>query len=194
MRLMAFAVTALLGIPALAQTETWQIDPVHSLVSFSVRHMGISNVKGEFTKVSGQLVFDEKHPAQSSVEATVDVASLDTREPKRDGHLKSPDFFDLAKYPNMTFKSKHFEKVRAGSWKVAGDLTIRDVTRAVVLDVVGPTPEVKDPGGKTRIGLSATTKLNRRDFGMVWSKALDNGGLVVGNEVTVNLDLELVKK
>jgi polyisoprenoid-binding protein YceI len=182
-----------LAAPAVAQTR-WEIDPSHSSVQFSIRHLMISNVRGEFTKVSGSAVQDDKDVTKSTVEATIDAASIDTREAKRDEHLKSPDFLDVAKHPTMTFKSKRIEKAGEGRYKVAGDLTLHGVTTEVVLDVEGPTPPMKDPQGRMRSGAQATAKLDRRDFGITWSKALEGGGLVVGNEVTVTIDVEGVQK
>jgi polyisoprenoid-binding protein YceI len=182
-----------LTTPALAQTR-WEIDPAHTSVQFSIRHLMISNVRGEFTKVSGTAVADDKDLTRSTIEATIDTASINTREPKRDEHLKSPDFLDTAKYPTMTFKSKRIEKAGEGRYKVTGDLTLHGVTKEVVLDVEGPTPPMNDPMGRVRAGATATTKLDRRDFGIAWSKTLEGGGLVVGNEVTVTIDVEGVKK
>jgi polyisoprenoid-binding protein YceI len=182
-----------LAAPAVAQTR-WEIDPAHTSVQFSIRHLMISNVRGEFTKVSGTVVGDEKDPTRSTVEATIDTASIDTREPKRDEHLRSPDFLDTTKYPTMTFKSKRIEKAGENKYKVTGDLTLHGVTKEVVLDVEGPTPPTKDPMGKTRAGAQATAKLDRRDFGITWSKALEGGGLVVGNDVNVTIDVEGVQK
>jgi len=176
------------AVPTLA--ATWQIDPAHSNVSFSVRHMMISNVRGEFTKVSGTVEGDEKTPTQAVITVTIDAASIDTREAKRDGHLKSPDFLDVAKYPTITFKSKKIEPAAAGQFKVTGDLTLHGVTREVVLDVSDLTASIKDPMGKTRAGARATTKIDRKDFGINWSKAMDGGGLLVGDDVSINIDVE----
>ena len=176
------------AVPTLA--ATWQIDPAHTNVSFSVRHMMISNVRGEFTKVSGTVEGDEKTPTQAVITATIDAASIDTREAKRDGHLKSPDFLDVAKYPTITFKSKKIEPAAAGQFKVTGDLTLHGVTREVVLDVSDVTAPIKDPMGRTRAGARATTKIDRKDFGINWSKAMDGGGLVVGDEVAIDVDVE----
>ncbi len=170
---------------------TWNIDPAHSNAQFTVRHLMISNVKGEFTRVGGRVLFDPNNPESLSAEATIDVSTINTREPDRDNHLKSPDFFDVAKYPTLTFKSK---RALAGSdgLKVTGDLTIHGVTREVTLDVEGPTPPVKDPWGFTRVGASATAKINRKDFGLIWNQALETGGVLVGDDVRITLDVELV--
>jgi polyisoprenoid-binding protein YceI len=170
----------------------WEIDPAHSSAQFSVRHLMISNVKGEFTKVSGRVNYDLENIEKSSVEASVDVSTISTREPDRDAHLKSPDFFDVAKFPTMTFQSKRLLKNSDGSLKLVGDLTIRGVTREVAFQVEGPTPAVKDPWGKLRRGVSASTKVNRKDFGLTWNAALETGGVLVGEEVGITLDIELV--
>ena len=170
---------------------TWKIDPAHSNAQFSVRHLMISNVKGEFTRVSGQVLLDPSKPESLSAEATIDVSTINTREPDRDTHLKSPDFFDVAKYPTLTFKSKGAVAGPDGL-KITGDLTIHGTTREVTLEVDGPTPPLKDPWGNTRIGASASTKINRKDFGLVWNQALETGGVLVGDEIRINLDVELV--
>jgi len=187
-RRLLVAILVAFAAPALA--ATWQIDPAHTNVSFSVRHMMVSNVRGEFTTVSGTVEGDEKTPTQAVITATIDAASIETREAKRDGHLKSPDFLDVAKYPTITFKSKKIEPAGAGQFKVTGDLTLHGVTRDVVLDVSDVTQPVKDPMGKSRAGARATTKIDRKDFGINWSKAMDGGGLVVGDEVAISIDVE----
>jgi polyisoprenoid-binding protein YceI len=174
-------------------TTTWNIDPVHSVAEFKVKHMMISNVKGQFTGVSGVLSLDEADPTNSRVEATIDAASINTRDAQRDGHLKSADFFDVEKFPTLLFKSTRVQNVGDGELKVSGDLTIHGVTRNVVFTVEGPTPATKDPWGNTRVGLSATTKINRKDFGMTWNAALETGGILVGDDVTLTLDVEFVK-
>jgi len=173
---------------------TYQIDPAHSSAQFSIRHMMISNVRGEFSKLSGTIVYDTEHPEQSSVDVTIDVSSISTREPQRDTHLKSGDFFDAEKFPTITFKSKEVLAAHNGDLKVKGDLTIRGVTREVILDVEGPTPESKDPWGNLRIGASATTKINRKDFGLTWNSTLETGGLLVGDEVKITVDIEAIRQ
>jgi len=183
----------LLALPVHAES-VWQIDPAHSSVQFSIRHMMISNVHGQFTKVSGTVRGDESNPTHAQVEATIDTTSIDTHEPKRDDHLRSPDFLDVEKFPTMTFKSKKIEKGDDGRYKVTGDLTLHGVTREVVLDVDGPTAAQKDGRGNVHAGASATAKLDRRDFGIVWNKALDAGGVTVGNEVAITIDVEGVKQ
>lgn len=171
---------------------TYEIDATHSSVHFSVRHMMLSNVRGEFTKVSGTIKFDRENPGNSSVEVVIDASSINTRDAQRDAHLKSADFLDVEKSPEMRFQSKQIEANSNGG-KVRGDLTIRGVTREVTLDVEGPTPEVKDPWGKQRIGASATAKLNRKDFGLTWNAALETGGVLVGEEVKITIDVEAVR-
>jgi polyisoprenoid-binding protein YceI len=190
-----FVLVALLAgtVPAFAESR-WEIDPAHSSVQFSVRHMMVSNVRGEFTKVSASVRADEQEPTRSTIEATVDASSIDTREPKRDEHLRGPDFLDVAKYPTITFRSTKITKTGEGRYDVTGDLTLHGVTRPVVLAVEGPSAEVKDPRGAVRAGATATTRIDRRDFGIAWSKALDGGGLVVGNEIAITIDVEAVKK
>lgn len=186
---------AALVAPSLALAAAWEIDPGHSSANFTVKHMMVTNVKGEFSNVTGTVNFDEKDPSKSSVNATIDASTINTSEPKRDGHLKSPDFFDVAKYPTITFKSKKVEKAGEGKYKVTGDLTMRGVTKETVLDVDAAFKEFKNPfSGAAVSGLSATTKLNRKDFGLNWNKALEAGGMLVGEEVNVAIELELVKK
>jgi polyisoprenoid-binding protein YceI len=185
--------TTLMQAPQVA-TKVWEIDPAHSSAQFSVRHMMIANVKGEFTKVSGRANFDPENPEASSVEAHVDVSSISTREPDRDAHLKSADFFDVAKFPNMTFKSKRIVKNSDGSLQLVGDLTIHGVTRETAFALEGPTAPLKDPWGNVRRGASATARINRKDFGLTWNAALEAGGVLVGDEVKITLDVELVQK
>jgi len=183
-----------LAVPFAVHAATWEIDPAHTSVQFAIRHMMVSNVRGEFSKVSGTAEADEKDLTKSKLQATIDAASIDTRVEKRDEHLKSADFFDVAKYPTITFTSKRIEPAGAGHWRVTGDLTLHGVTKEVTLDVEGPTAEVKDPMGKVRAGAQATTKINRKDFGLTWNKALDAGGVAVGDEVTITIDVEATKR
>ncbi|HXN52545.1 MAG TPA: YceI family protein [Candidatus Acidoferrum sp.] len=193
----AISVTALaaaLSLPAAAATSTWQIDPNHSAAQFAVRHLAISTVRGAFTKVSGTVQLDDKDVSKSSVKVTIDAASVDTRVPDRDKDLRSDRFFDVEKYPTLTFKSTKVEQVEAGKLKVTGDLTIHGVARQVVLDVEGPTGPVKDPWGNQRAAANATTKINRQDFGVKWNAKMDSGGLVVGDDVAITIDVELVQK
>jgi polyisoprenoid-binding protein YceI len=174
-------------------TTTWNIDAAHSVAEFKVKHMMISNVKGQFAKVSGTLHLDESELANSRVEAVIEASSIETRDPQRDAHLKSPDFFHVEKFPTLSFKSSRISLVRDGELSVVGDLTIRDVTRKVTFAVEGPTPPAKDPWGNTRVAVSATTKINRKDFGLIWNAALETGGILVGDEVTITLDVQFVK-
>jgi polyisoprenoid-binding protein YceI len=185
---------AIISLPASAASSTWQIDPQHTAAQFSVRHMAISTVRGGFSQVTGAVVFDDKDVSKSTVEVTIDVSTVDTREPNRDKDLRSDKFFDVEHYPTMTFKSKKVERNGVGKLKVTGDLTIRGVTKEVVLDVDGPTAPVKDPWGNQRAAVNATAKVNRQDYGVKWNATMDNGGLVVGDEVSINIDAEMVQK
>ncbi|HEX8879916.1 MAG TPA: YceI family protein [Candidatus Acidoferrum sp.] len=183
-----------LSLPAGAATSTWQIDPQHSSAQFAVRHLGLSTVRGAFSKLSGTMVRDDQDITNSSVEVTIDVNTVDTREPDRDKDLRSERFFDVAHFPTMTFKSKKVEQVAPGKLRVTGDLTIRGTTREVTLDVDGPTAPVKDPWGNQRLAATASTKINRQDYGVKWNAKLDNGGVVVGDEVNITLDVEMIQK
>jgi len=193
MKRLVLAVALAAPAAALAQTSTWDFDPSHSHASFTVRHMVISNVRGEFRKMSGKVVLDEKDVTKSTVEATIDATTVDTREEKRDAHLRSPDFFNVAQHPTLTFKSTKVEKAGEGKLKVTGNLTMNGVTKAAVLDVTGPTAPVLTPWGKTLRGVSATTTLNRKEFGLMWNKAVE-AGPIVGDEVKVELEVELIKQ
>lgn len=174
-------------------TTTWNIDPAHTVAEFKVKHMMISNVKGQFANVTGVLTLDESDPTNSHAEASIEAASIETRDAQRDTHLKSADFFDVENFPTLSFKSSRIHLVRNGELGVEGDLTIRGVTRKVLFSVEGPTPPAKDPWGNTRVAVSATTKINRKDFGLTWNAALETGGILVGDEVTITLDVEFVK-
>jgi len=185
----------LLGISnALAAPATYEIDPAHSSAQFSVRHMMVSNVRGEFSKLSGTLLLDAKNPTASSIEASIDATTIDTRNVDRDTHLKSPAFFDVAKFPTLSFKSKSVVAAGKGKFKVTGELTLHGVSKDVVLAVSAPTPDMKDPWGNVRTGVEATTTINRKDFGLVWNQTLDGGGVLIGDEVQITLDVELIKK
>jgi polyisoprenoid-binding protein YceI len=179
--------------PNLTAAATWNIDPVHSHAQFKVKHMMISNVKGEFTVVTGKLELTGADITKSRIEASIDASTINTREPQRDAHLKSADFLDVEKFPVLTFKSTRVSKTGTDELAVEGDLSIHGVTRSVVFDVEGPSASMKDPWGNVRIGLSATTRINRKDFGLVWNSTLETGGLMVGDEVTITLDVEFVK-
>jgi polyisoprenoid-binding protein YceI len=185
---------AVTGTSPATQPAPWQIDPAHSAAHFSVRHLMISNVRGEFSKVSGNAVLDPSDPAKSTVEVSIDTSSIDTRELQRDEHLRSADFFDVANHPTITFRSKKITPAGKDRFKVAGDLTIRGTTREVTFDVEGPVPPVKDPWGSIRTGVSATAKINRKDFGLVWNALTEAGGMVVGDEVSLTFEAELIQK
>ena len=179
--------------PQTTAITTWNIDPAHSVAEFKVKHMMISNVKGQFAKVSGTLTLDESDPTKSHAEAVIEAASIETRDPQRDAHLKSADFFHVEKFPTLHFKSTGVSVVGGGELSVEGDLTIHGVTKKVNFAVEGPTPPAKDPWGNTRIGLSASTKINRKDFGLTWNAALETGGILVGDDITITLDAQFVK-
>lgn len=178
---------------ASAQTVRYDLDPAHSVAMFKVRHLMISNVKGEFTKLTGSVIFDPANPGNSSVEATIDAASVNTREPQRDGHLKSADFLDVEKFPTITFKSKTVASSGDGTYELVGDLTIRGVTQEVALAVEDVTPESKDPWGFFRRGASASVTIQRKDFGLTWNTALETGGVLVGEDVHITIDVEMVR-
>lgn len=177
----------------LATTTTWTIDPVHSSAEFRVKHLMIANVRGRFTGVSGTLTYNPADLTQSRVEASIDASTIDTRDPQRDTHLKSPDFFDVAKFPALTFHSSRVTRRADGSIAVAGPLAIHGVTREVEFAVEGPTPPVKDPWGNTRVAVTATTHIIRKEFGLEWNAALESGGVLVGEEVAITLELEFVQ-
>jgi polyisoprenoid-binding protein YceI len=194
-RIAVMAITAfVLALPAAAPAGTWELDSAHTGVQFKVRHLMVSYVRGDFEKVSGEIIYDEQDVSKSSADITIDAASINTRVAKRDKHLRSPDFLDVAKHPSITFKSKKVEKAGNGKLKMTGDLTIRGATREVVLEVEGPTPPIKDLQGKTRVGGIASTRINRKDFGLTWNKALEAGGVVVGDEVEITIDIEILKE
>jgi polyisoprenoid-binding protein YceI len=186
---LAFVMAA--ALPAAAQ-HLYKIDPIHSSAQFSVTHMMISKVNGEFQKVSGTVYFDPAKPENDKIDATIDATTVSTHDEKRDGHLKSPDFFDVAKFPDLTFKSTG-ATTENGKLLVHGDLTLHGVTKPVTLTVEGPSAEIKDPQGNFRVGASATTKINRKDFGLMWSKTIE-AGVIVGDDVNINIDVELVRK
>jgi polyisoprenoid-binding protein YceI len=173
--------------------EKWDIDPVHSSVGFTVRHMVVAKVHGQFTKWGGTLELDPDQLTASKMDITIDAASIDTRDEKRDGHLKSGDFLETEKHPNITFKSKLVEKTNSDAYRVMGSLTIRGVTRDVVLDVEYGG-RAKDPWGGERMGFTAKTKIDRKDFGAKWNAALEAGGFVVGDTVDINIEIEAVHK
>jgi polyisoprenoid-binding protein YceI len=174
------------------QTSTWKVDKAHSSAEFKVKHMMISNVKGHFSGIDGALDLDEGDVMKSHVTASIDAGSVTTRDEQRDAHLRSADFFDVEKFPTLSFKSRRVSG-SDGELQVTGDLTIHGVTRPAVFTVEGPTPPAKDPWGNTRIGLSATTKINRKDFGLAWNAVLETGGILVGDDVSITLDIQFIK-
>lgn len=176
-----------------ASTITWKLDPAHSGAEFRVKHMMISNVKGSFSGLTGSLIEDTTDPTSSRVEASIDIASISTGDAQRDGHLKSADFFDAEKFPTMTFKSTKVERTGEGEYTVTGDLTLHGTTRPVTFAVEGPSTPGKDPWGNTRIGLSATAKINRKDFGLSWNAALETGGFLVGEDVQITIDAQFIQ-
>ena len=183
---------AALALPASAGTTTYQIDPRHSSAGFGVTHLMISTVRGEFHGVTGTIVVDDLDISKSTVTVTIDATTVDTREPDRDKHLKSDAFFDVAKYPIIAFQSTKVERNNDGSLKVTGDLTIRGVTKSAVLTATLPKAPIKDPWGLQRTAVSASTKINRQEFGVAWNQKLDSGGVVVGDDVNVTLDVEMI--
>jgi polyisoprenoid-binding protein YceI len=184
--------------PAAAQAQApvspnaWTIDPAHSSASFAVRHMRVSNVHGTFGSMKGTIEWDGKNVSSIKADTVIDTTTITTQNEKRDGHLKSADFFDVAKFPQITFKSKKAEAAGTGKFKLTGDLTIRGVTKEVVLDVDGPSQPLTAQG-RTRVGATATTKINRQDYGVSWNRNLDGGGFVVSDDVMITLELELMK-
>jgi polyisoprenoid-binding protein YceI len=188
-----------MNTPVMATTQgskasQWQIDPAHSAAHFSVRHLMISNVRGEFTKIGGSALINPADPAKSTVEVTIEAASLNTRESQRDEHLRSADFFDVTNHPTITFRSKRVEVHGPDNFRLTGDLAIRGVTKEVTFDVEGPTASVKDPWGNIRAGVSASAKINRKDFGLVWNALTEAGGVVVGDEVKITVEAELIQQ
>ncbi len=187
-------IAAVLTPAAVAQAPvTWRVDPLHSSAQFSVRHMMISTVRGQFGGVRGKVIYDPKNPSASSVETTIDCSTVNTGEPKRDADLKSEEFFDVKKYPVMTFKSKLVEAAGPGKLRMTGELTIKGITKAVVVDVDGPTGPVKDTQGREKIGVSGTTKISRKEFGILYNPIMETGGVAVSDEVGITLELELIK-
>ncbi len=182
----------LLLLATSAWATTWEIDPAHTSVQFSIRHLMISNVRGEFRQVSGKIEADDKDLGHSSIDVVIQATSVDTQNEKRDGHLRTADFLDVEKFPTITFKSKRITAAGEGKWAVVGDLTLHGVTREITLEVEGPTPEISF-SGTVRRGGHATTKINRQDFGVSWNKALEGGGAVVGNEVSITIEVEATK-
>lgn len=180
-------------VPTVSGVTTWNIDPAHSHAEFKVKHMMISHVKGSFSGITGTLKLNDSDSTQSSVDATIPVSTLSTGDSQRDGHLKSADFLDVEKYPTFAFRSSHVAKHAPGAHKVTGELTLHGVTRPATFDVEGPSEPGKDPYGNLRIGLSASTKVNRKEFGLSWNAALETGGVLIGDEVTLSLEIQFIK-
>jgi len=179
--------------PALARAGTWEIDPAHTSVQFSVRHLMINDVHGEFTKVAGTIAGDQAKPTAARIDVSIDAASIDTRNAKRDEHLRSADFLDVSTYPSIYFHSTKIEPAGAGKWRVTGGLTLHGVTRDVVLEVTTAAAPIKDPSGKMRAGGHVQTAINRQDFGISFNKSLDGGGVLVGNEIAITIDVEAIE-
>lgn len=188
-----FGTGLLAQAPAPAAPNSWRIDPLHSQANFTVKHMMISTVRGTFGGVKGTIIYDPQNPGASTVEATIDCTTLNTGEPKRDNDLRGEEFFDIKKYPVMKFKSKSVQVAGQGELKVTGDLTINSVTRQVVLSIEGPTDAVKDTQGRTKVGASATTKVSRKEYGILYNPVMEAGGVVVSDQVSITLDIELIK-
>jgi polyisoprenoid-binding protein YceI len=192
-RNLVFPIMLVILAPTAVSASTWNIDPDHSSIQFKVSHLGLVAVKGIFRTYQGAVSLDERNLDKSSVNVTIEAASIDTGVEKRDDHLKTADFFEVAKHPTITFTSKKVAPAGKGKLKVTGDLTICGITREVVLDATGPSKELKDPWGNLRRGVSATTAINRTDFGLTYNKILDNGISLIGNKVIINLELELIQ-
>jgi len=192
--ILAGLVVVVFSFQAMASESVWQIDPAHSSFQFKIRHLTVSNVKGDFGKSSGAVTMDTQDPAKLKVELNIDAASINTGHAKRDEHLRSPDFFEVARYPAITFVSKKVIPNGPNRLKVTGDLTIKGISKEVTVDVDGPTSEIKDPGGNARRGATGTAKINRKDFGITWNRVLDTGGLVVGEDVEITVEVELIRK
>jgi polyisoprenoid-binding protein YceI len=180
--------------PQSTKPVEWQIDPAHSAAHFSVRHLMISNLRGEFGRLRGTVVIDPADVTKSTVAVDLEAASISTREPQRDEHLRSAEFLDVANHPAITFRSQRITAAGPQHFKLTGALTIRGVTQEVTFEVDGPTPPVKDPWGNVRAGITATQKINRRDFGLVWNALIEGGGVVVGDEVSITIEAELIQK
>ena len=188
-------VVAIACVPALARASNWEIDPAHSTVSFTVKHMMISNLRGEFKKVQGSARWERRDGSDANVEVTVDAASIDTRDAERDENLAGPDFFDVKKFPTLTFKSKRVAKGKGkGQLVLVGDLTIHGITKEVAFDVVGPTAEGKTPWGAIAVAVEAKATIHRKDFGLKWNQTLETGGVLVSDEVRIDIAVELDRK
>src|SRR5262245_111343 len=184
----------LLTVPAWAGAETWNIDPAHTVAGFTVRHLMVSNVTGVFESTKGTIEYTIGDPNTVKADVTIETKSVNTRIARRDDDLRSDNFFNAEKFPTITFKSKRVQNVKPGGFDLVGDLTIRDVTKEVVLKVEGPTPPIKDPQGNRRVGAAASTTINRKEFNINYNRLLEAGGVVVGDEVKINLEIEAIEK
>jgi polyisoprenoid-binding protein YceI len=182
-----------LSLAAFGQPVKWRIDPLHSSAQFSVKHLMISTVRGQFGGVNGTVLYDPQHPEAATLEATIECSTVNTNEPKRDADLKTAQFFDVKNYPQMKFKSKRVEPAGPDKLKLTGDLTINAVTREVTLELEGPTPPIRDAQGRDKIGVSGTTKISRKQFGITYNPILETGGVTVSDEVRIILEIELIK-
>jgi len=192
--MLAVILALALALPALAAAETWVIDPAHTVSGFTVRHMMISNVTGVFEVTKGSIEYKPGDTNSVKAEITIETKSVNTRITPRDNDLRSDNFFNAEKFPNITFTSKRVQNVKPEGFELVGDLTMRDVTKEVVLKVEGPTPPIRDPQGNRRVGANASTTINRKDFGMKWHRVIEAGGVVVGDEVKINIEVEAIEK
>ena len=193
-RLLAAALVLALGLSGLASADTWVLDPAHSTSTFTARHMMITNVTGVFETTKGTLEYTPGETNSVKADIAIETKTINTRNTRRDDHLRSNDFLNAEKFPAITFKSKRVQNVKPESFELVGDLTIRDVTKEVVLKVDGPSAPIKDPQGNRRVGANASTTINRKDFGVNWSRAIEAGGVVVGDEIKINLEVQAVEK
>jgi len=193
-RLLAATMILALALPVWALAETWNIDPAHTVAGFTVRHMMITNVTGVFEATKGTIEYTMGDPNSIKADVTIETKSVNTRITRRDDDLRSDNFFNAEKFPTITFKSKRVQSAKPGSLELVGDLTIRDVTKEVILKVEGPTPPVRDPQGNRRVGAAATTTINRKDFNINYNRVIEAGGVVVGDEVRINIEIEAVEK
>lgn len=193
-RMLGVALTLALALPTLAAAETWVIDPAHTVSGFAVRHMMVTNVTGAFEVTTGTIEYTPGEPSSVKAEIAIETKGINTRHARRDNDLRSDNFLNAERYPTITFKSTRARNVRPDGFELVGDLTIRDVTREVVLKVSGPSQPVRDPQGNRRVGANASTTINRKDFGVNWNRALEAGGVLVGDAVTINIEVEAVEK
>jgi len=193
-RMLAAALVLAVGLPSLAAADSWVLDPAHTTSTFTARHLMITNVTGVFEATKGTIEYTPGDANSIKAEIAIETKSINTRNTRRDDHLRSNDFFNAEKFPSITFKSKRVQNVKPESFELVGDLTIRDVTKEVVLRVDGPSAPIKDPQGNRRVGANATTTINRKDFGVNWNRAIEAGGVVVGDEIKINLEVQAVEK